>query len=131
MAAETADQPRIAAGDGIQGVADVEAGDGPRRAFEFGPRIIRVAGEGDDWPVQAVLDARGEHAHHPLVPTRIVQTQADWQAGAGRFTRPGIGPGGKPGFGPGQHRRRLVVHLRLNLPAPGVDLIELQGQIPR
>ena len=60
MTSEAADQTGIAGGQCVQHVADVQPGDGTSGALELRLAVLFGArpGEGDDRPVQALLDAR-------------------------------------------------------------------------
>ena len=73
VAAEAADELGMARGDGVEHVADVDAGDRARRAAQLPSPAQR---EGDHRPAQPVLDAARDQADDALVPARIEQAHA-------------------------------------------------------
>ena len=64
MSPKAGDQSGMARGHRVQDIADMNAGDGTRRAFEFTAIAI---GEGDGGAVQPVLEAGGEDADDAFV----------------------------------------------------------------
>src|SRR3989338_10979304 len=73
MAAEAAQQMRMARGDGIERIADMQSGYRPRRALDLAVANRRKR----DYRAMGVfLDARGHQADHALVPGFVEQAQA-------------------------------------------------------
>ncbi len=111
MAAELADQPRMAGGDGVQRIADVEPRHRARRALE---QAVAGIGEGDGRAVVTLLEARGEDANDALVPVRLEQAEAERQVFQGQVLELGQG---------------LALHALLDLLAVLVELVQLHGHV--
>ncbi|MNS92366.1 hypothetical protein D3C72_1265010 [compost metagenome] len=75
VAAELADQLRVARRHGIQRIANMEPRHRTRRPFEH---ALASVGESDGRPVVTLLQARSQNTDNPLVPVGIEQAQAIW-----------------------------------------------------
>lgn len=74
VTAEFGEQAGVMRRHAVEHVADVDAGNGARRAFDF---LLVGGGEGDHRTVIAILDARGEDADHTLMPGFVEQAEAE------------------------------------------------------
>jgi len=75
--AKAQDQVGLALGDEVEAVAQVQAGDRTARAAQVArDAAFGRARERDHRPVQLVFDARGEDAHHALVPGLVKERDA-------------------------------------------------------
>ena len=74
VAAESVDQVRMLGRDAVEGVANIDAGNGARRTAQ---RTVLGARERDDRPMQPVLDSSGDQSHHALMPALIEKTNPE------------------------------------------------------
>ena len=117
VTAETSYQAGIVRGHRVQRVAYMQSGHRARGALD-----LAFAGrrEGDDRPVRALAQARGEDAGNTLVPAGVVQAKPPRQT-----RRIGIDAQ------PLERHQRFLLHDRLDLAAFAVELVEFAGHAPR
>ena len=110
MAAEAQQQGRVALGDEVERIAQMQTGNRAARTFQFAGA---AAGKDEGRPMQLFLDATGDDADHALVPAGVEQRQA----GAGT------------GVDVGEDDRRGVLHVGLDTAPLAVDGVEFLGDV--
>src|SRR5690606_37760705 len=70
VATKLGEKARVAGGNSVQGVADMEPRSGAGGPLEV---PVAVLAKGDHRAVKAILDAGRQQTHHTLMPVRIVQ----------------------------------------------------------
>jgi hypothetical protein len=109
VAAVLEDHAGQAAVHQIQGVAQVQAGDGAAGAAQ---QAVAGVGEDEGGAVVAFLQARGQQAHHALVPARVEQDDA----------------GAVGDLDAVQQGQGLVLHFRFDAAPFPVELVQFAGQ---